>query len=144
MRNGLLMVMPDKVRDSPELPPVVIERLSVDDQVVALYDRAFQAREDGKDPLPELRSSAAAMRLAPGYTKVEFDFSALSFSPPENVHFRYRLENFDRKWIDADNEHHASYPQLPAGNYKFHVIACNNSGLWNETGAALSVVVEPF
>ena len=144
MRNGLLMVLPDKVRDNPEPPPVVLERVAVDDRTVALYDRAFAARDDGAGPLPELRASAAALRLPPGHSKLEFEFAALSFTSPENVHFRYRLENFDRKWIDADTEYHASYPRLPAGDYEFRVIASNNSGLWNETGAALAVVVAPF
>jgi signal transduction histidine kinase/streptogramin lyase len=144
MRNGLLMVLPDKVRDNPEPPAVVLERVSVDDRTAALYDRAFATWDVGNGPLPELRTPASALNLPPGHSKLEFEFAALSFTSPENVHFRYRLENFDRKWIDADMEYHASYPQLPAGSYEFRVIACNNSGLWNETGAALAVVVAPF
>ena len=44
---------------------------------------------------------AAALRVAPGHRKLEFDFTALSFTSPENVHFRYRLNDFDQKWIEA-------------------------------------------
>src|SRR5262249_13052584 len=35
------------------------------------------------------------------------------------------------------------YTKLRPGPYKFHVVACNNDGLWNETGAGLDFVVSP-
>ena len=144
MRNGLLMVLPDKVRENPVPPPVVLERVSVDDRTAALYDRAFAVLDEKDTALQELRSPTPALRLPPEHSKLEFEFAALSFTSPENVHFRYRLENFDQKWIEAGKEDRVSYPRLPAGNYHFRVIACNNSGLWNEAGAALAVVVTPF
>ena len=37
----------------------------------------------------------------------------------------------------------AYYNKLPPGNYRFHVIACNEDGVWNETGDALAVTVQP-
>jgi signal transduction histidine kinase len=37
-----------------------------------------------------------------------------------------------------------NYSRLPAGSYTFQVTACNNSGVWNTTGATLSFVVAPF
>lgn len=144
MRNGLLMVSPDKVWDNPVPPPVVLERVAVDDGTVALYDPAFAVQDEKDTPLQELRSSEMALTLPPGHSKLEFEFAALSFTSPENVHFRYQLENFDQKWIEAGKGDRVSYPRLPAGNYHFRVIACNNSGLWNEAGAALAVVVTPF
>jgi len=32
---------------------------------------------------------------------------------------------------------------LPPGQYTFHVIACNEDDVWNETGASLAVTVQP-
>ena len=52
--------------------------------------------------------------------------------------------NFDEKWTAAGPQKWAIYPHLPAGDYKFHVLACNNAGVWNETGATVDVVVWPF
>src|SRR6185369_15066520 len=34
--------------------------------------------------------------------------------------------------------------RLPAGDYTFHVKACNGNGVWNERGAALAFTVAPF
>jgi hypothetical protein len=37
----------------------------------------------------------------------------------------------------------AFYQDLRPGNYRFHVIACNNDGVWNETDATLSFSIAP-
>jgi len=111
---------------------------------VALYDRRLplQTQENGR--VLDLHSPAAVLPLSSGHRKVEFEFAALSFASPENVQFRYRLDNFDDKWIEAGTRRSATYPRLPAGNYAFHVVACNNAGVWSQTGATLSLSVSPF
>src|SRR5207302_794415 len=38
----------------------------------------------------------------------------------------------------------AVYPRLPAGNYRFRVIAANADGLWNRQGATIYLSVTPF
>jgi len=60
------------------------------------------------------------------------------------VQFRYRLEGADDEWIEAGTKRSADYSRLPYGNYLFRVSACNQDGLWNKTGATLSVIVAPF
>ena len=38
----------------------------------------------------------------------------------------------------------AAWPSnLPPRNYRFHVMACNNSGVWNEAGTFLNFSVAP-
>jgi signal transduction histidine kinase len=61
---------------------------------------------------------------------------------PEKNQFRYELEGHDRDWQDG-NRRQASYNDLPPGNYRFRVIACNNSGVWNEQGASLDFSIAP-
>ena len=82
--------------------------------------------------------------MPPGHRKVEFGFTAPSFTAPENVLFRYRLDDFDEGWIQADSRRTASYPRLPAGHYEFHVVACNDVGIWNERDTALAFTVRPY
>jgi len=143
-RSGLLMVEAGNIRDNPEPPPVRLERVTVDDQTMALYDARSPLHVERGTNLLDLRDPAGGLRVAPGHRKLEIEFAALSFASPENVQFRYRLGGFDRKWTEAGPRHHATYPQLPAGDYEFRVLACNNAGVWNETGAALALVVSPF
>ena len=52
----------------------------------------------------------------------------------------YMLEGQDQDWREVVNERQAQYSNLPPGSYRFRVIACNNSGVWNEHGATLEFV----
>ena len=142
-RNGLLKVEPAKVHDNPLAPVVLLKEVKADDRTVALYDPNLPPDKQ-TTRMADLRAADAALRLEPGHSKVRFEFTALSFTSPNNVFFRYRLSNFDKEWIEAGTERSAIYPQLPAGDYEFRVIACNDAGVWNETGAAVSLKVPPF
>ena len=57
--------------------------------------------------------------------------------------FQLKLEGWDRDWQDMGNRRQAFYNNLPPRNYRFRVIASNNSGVWNEAGAALDFSVAP-
>src|SRR5262249_18758635 len=65
------------------------------------------------------------------------DYTALSLVAAEKVRFRYKLEPRDRDWQDAGTRRQAFYTDLPPGDYRFHVTACNNSGVWNEAGTSV-------
>lgn len=144
MRNGLLAVQPDRISDNP-LPPVVqLERVLVDDRPVALYNAGSPLQTQSGTNLMNLRGAAKKLALDPGHRKLEIDFAGLSFSSPENVQFRYRLNGFDSKWVEVGVGHGAIYPRLPAGNYEFQVFARNNNGVWNDRGASLAMAVKPF
>jgi signal transduction histidine kinase/ligand-binding sensor domain-containing protein len=142
-RNGLLMAEPAKVFDNPLAPAVLLKEVKADDRTVALYDPNLPSNQ-ATGRVAGLRSPDMALRLEPGHRKVRFEFTALSFTSPNNVFFRYQLRNFDKQWIEAGTERSATYPQLPAGDYEFRVIACNDAGVWNETGAGVSLTVPPF
>ncbi|MDB6102049.1 MAG: hypothetical protein JWO52_2048 [Gammaproteobacteria bacterium] len=83
------------------------------------------------------------LRLPPQTRDLEIDYAALSMVAPEKVMFRYKLEGRDRDWYDAGNRRRAFYTDLPPGDYRFHVIASNNSGVWNEQGAVLHFMIAP-
>jgi len=57
--------------------------------------------------------------------------------------FRYKLEGYDTDWQDAGNRRLAIYTNLQPRNYRFRVMACNNSGVWNETGTFLDFSIAP-
>lgn len=102
-------------------PPVAIEGVRVDDRP----------------------ATGAALDLAPGRHTIEIEYTALSLAAPERVQFRYRLEGYDASWIEAGTRRTAYYTGIPPGRYRFQVIAANNDGVWNETGAALALVQQP-
>ena len=103
-------------------PPVLIEQIIADRKTYA---------------------AASGLRLPPRVRDLEIDYTALSLVAPEKVRFRYKLEGLDRDWQDVGNRRQAFYTNLPARNYRFRVIAANNSGVWNDTGAALNFTIVP-
>jgi signal transduction histidine kinase len=87
--------------------------------------------------------SAAALRLPALTNDVEIDYTALSFVAPEKMQFRYKLEGHDRDWQDVGTRRQAFYTNLRPRGYRFRVMAANNSGVWNEAGAAVDFVILP-
>jgi signal transduction histidine kinase/ligand-binding sensor domain-containing protein len=80
----------------------------------------------------------------PAHTeRLVFDYTALSLAIPERVLFRYKLDGVDSDWQDAGTRRQAFYTRVPPGHYQFHVIACNNDGIWNDVGASLGLSIKP-
>ena len=120
--GGLQVVDPGKIAGNRIPPPVQILRVVAD--------------RKGYEPEPGLRLPALTRDL-------EIDYTALSFAVPEKVRFRYRLEGADGGWHDAGTRREAFFNNLKPGNYRFNVVACNNDGVWNETGATLDFTLLP-
>ena len=120
--NGLVWIDPNNLYHNPIPPPVVIRTLLADSKV---YD--FPNR----------------LSLASGTSNMEIDYTALSLSVPERIKFRYKLDGVDDDWVDAGNRRQAFYTRLGAGQYRFHVLAANNDGVWNNTGATLAFSIPP-
>ncbi len=74
---------------------------------------------------------------------LEIDYTALSLVAPGKIHFKFKLEGYDRDWKEVVNERKAFYTNLDPRNYRFRVMACNNSGVWNETGDSLDFSIAP-
>ena len=124
--HGILCVDPAQIEPNPTPPPVVLESLFVDGE----------AKGFSHGSVPAL--------LQPDHQRLEFRFAALSFVAPSKILFKYRLNGIDKAWVDAGTKRTAFYSHLPAGSYRFRVIACNNDGVWNSEGASLAFTVAPY
>ena len=129
-RKGLAEVNPAALRINTQAPPVVIEEMSVD-QVI--QEIPFHGTESRK-----------TIKIPPGQEHFGFRFTALSFTAPEKLRFRYRLEGLEKSWSASGTQRSAQYSSLPPGAYTFQVIACNDDGIWNKTGDGLPFVVLPW
>jgi signal transduction histidine kinase/ligand-binding sensor domain-containing protein len=145
LRNGLAVVRSQKMVENQRLPPVVVERVAIDERTLARHAADFPLRPSGEDTNePPVLGTGALLTVPPRHQKIEIEFAALSFSSPENVQFRYRLKNFDQGWSDAGGLRNVRYPRLPAGDYEFEVEACNEAGLWNAATQPVALRVLPF
>ena len=83
------------------------------------------------------------LKIPPNPRDLQIDYTSPTFSIPQKVNFRYRLENYDRDWHEAGTRRQAFYTDLPPGKYSFRVIASNSDGVWNEHGPKLDFSVTP-
>lgn len=131
--EGFVSVNPAQLRSNTNPPPVIIESVLVD----GVEWKTNQLDSGWNRPVT----------LTPDNEQLEIHFTALNFSAPKGAQFgarfKYWLENRDKNWTDARNERVVDLNRLTPGNYIFHVKACNEDGVWNETGAALAITVEP-
>lgn len=82
-------------------------------------------------------------RVPPLTRQLQIDYTATSLSLPQGVLFRYKLEGHDKDWQAAGTRRQAFYNDLKPGTYRFTLLACNNSGLWNEVGSSIDFSVAP-
>jgi signal transduction histidine kinase/ligand-binding sensor domain-containing protein len=85
--------------------------------------------------------------IAPGAKRselqLEIHYTALDFSAPNLIRFKYQLEGYQKDWTEAGNDRVARYPKLPPGVYQFHVVAFNEDGVGNENTGSFAVIVQP-
>ncbi len=120
--DGLTWIDPGRLPRDTLAPPVVIESLVANGNP---YDLS------------------GTVRLPAGTKDLQIVYTATSLTIPERVRFRYRLEGQERQWQEPGTRREAVYTNLDPGSYRFHVIACNNDGVWNDAGAFLSFSIEP-
>jgi ligand-binding sensor domain-containing protein/signal transduction histidine kinase len=120
--RGIVGIDPRHIRTNALPPPVIIEQVAVDGASLGLTD--------GEE-------------VAPGAEQWEFHYTGLSLLVPQRSLFRYRLEGFDKDWINAGGRRIAYYTHLPPGTYAFRVIASNDDGVWNDTGASFRFTLKP-
>lgn len=120
--DGVAVVDPARPTHNRMVPPVHVE------QVIS----------DGTTHDPR-----ALLQLPPLQRNLEIQYVGLSLTDPDKVKFRYKLEGRDAAWQDAGNRRRAFYTDLPPGAYRFHVVAANNSGVWNERGDTIDFSIAP-
>ncbi len=112
--RGVSVVDPARLSPRTAPSPAVIDRILV-------------------DGVP--RGHSAGGLVPAGSEKLEIHFSALSFVAPSKIRFRYRLEGFEREWVDAGARRQAFYTKIPPGRYRFAVSASYDGATWSEPAA---------
>lgn len=127
-RKDIAIVKPGEIEINKTPPAVVIEAALLND--LAVLDECYG--QDGKK------------NVFKTIEDMGFVFTAPSFLSPDKVTFKYKLEGFDKDWVflRPGKRRAAHYQNLPPGSYLFSVTACNNDGIWNETGVSFAFTLK--
>jgi PAS domain S-box-containing protein len=118
---GLVMYDPSRPSLTPAPPPVIVERVMIDD---------VDVNPDG------------GIERRAGQGRIEIQFTAPSFAAPERLRLQFKLEGFDTRWTDAEARRTAYYTNIPPGQYTFRVRTAAGSG-WSDSGAAVAMRLLP-
>lgn len=120
--GGVAVIDPKAIQINTEPPPVIIEEFHLGNEAIDFL---------------------SGVEIGPDINNFEIRYTAPSFIKPEQVKFKYKLVGLDEDWIDAGDRRTANYYRIPAGRYRFVVIAANSDGVWNTEGKSIEIVIVP-
>ncbi len=167
--KGVVMIDPKEIHRNEVPPPVVIEQVKANDEVIygdgagrgAFHrvpiipggdqgrggTRPYQPSTPGTPPSALQKGSQPSTinyQLAPGGARVmEIHYTANSLVAPERTTFKYRLIGYDETWRNAGDRRVAFYTNLRAGNYRFELMARTHHGVWSAAPAPFAFTLAP-
>ncbi len=121
--QGVAMIDPGRLVRNPVPPRVHIQRV----------------RANGNE-----FENIGQVMVPPGDGEIEVQYAALSYIAPHRVQYRYKLDGFDKDWVQAGPRRTAMYTNLKPGTYRFYVQACNEDGVWTPKGDVIEIWLRPW
>lgn len=124
-RNKIFLFNPKTIQRNPERPKPYIAEIQV----------------QGK-PLPAIPfvNGAPGLRLRASENFFSLAFSAIAYTLGDKCRFRFRLLGFE-DWQEAGTRRHATYTNVPGGDYLFQLQVANNEGVWSDAVLEMPVWV---
>lgn len=130
---GFNYLKPEKVTKSGFIPKVVFTDFKIAGKSVTPAETS-----EIKEHISTAREIEISYRQ-----NFSISFTALNFTAPHDNRYLYRLEKYDKGWIDGGSTGTAVYTNLDPGAYVFHVKAISAAGDWVSTPASIRVYVRP-
>jgi ligand-binding sensor domain-containing protein/tRNA A-37 threonylcarbamoyl transferase component Bud32 len=137
--NGYNAFFPKNIKDNPHIPPVVFTDFKIFNESI----KTNQNIRDGRSPLQTSITEAKVITLSHKDSVFSFEFASLDYSIPEKNQYAYKMEGFEENWTYSGTRHYVTYTNLDPGKYTFRVKGSNNDNVWNEEGAAITIIVTP-
>ncbi len=132
--KGVNRFRPRDIKSNRVAPKMVFTNLSINGERVSIANGG---------PLTQNISQQPVVQLTHRDNIVSFDFAALHFLKPENNQFRYRLNGFNKEWINSGARNFATFTNLAPGSYTLEVLGANSDGVWATNPATLAIEVLP-
>ena len=133
--KGFTLFTPGQMKTNPIPPKVILTSLSINNLAVTNHTEG--------SPLTKSLQNEDILKLTFDQNSLTFNFVANNFLLPAKNQFKYRLMNYDNKWVEAGTQNYAAFTKIPPGDYVFEVIACNNDNLWSNTPTRLKISISP-
>lgn len=137
--NGLRIFTGNRIQPHQSKLPIVLTDFRVHNQSL----RTMPEKEREHISSREI-DYADEVTLTHRQNNFYIEFSMLSYANPRDNIFKYKLDGFDKEYVLVDSQHRfASYNNLPAGIYTFHLQAAGGNGVWSSNERVLKVRILP-
>ncbi len=133
--NGFNYFNPEEIVGNPVAPRVVITDLR-------LRNKSVGVNEPGS-PLKNTIYLEKKIVLPYDDNMITFEFAALDFIAPDKNQYKFKLEGFDKEWVNADNTNTTTYTNLDPGTYTFRVVGSNKDEVWSKQEASIQLIIAP-
>lgn len=144
--RGVVIIDPARTRGHHALPPPVISRVQVDQEVIRDHTPARSDQPPARStarPRSQMESDRE-LRLPAGRGRVvEFEYTAADFRSADALRFRHRLAGFEEGWVDAGARRTVLYANIPPGRYRFEVQAARHGAPWSTSSEAFTFHLAP-
>lgn len=132
--KGINIFNPDSIYSSDYKPAIVLTHFQIFNQDADVGPDA---------PLKSSLITAKNIILSYSQNVFSFQFASLDYNAPEMNQYAYMMEGFDKEWIFSGTRRFVTYTNLYPGTYTFKVKGTNSDGIWNETPAAIRIIITP-
>lgn len=120
--NGLLQIDPENIQKWQYTPPLAFTKVTIDQQQIP---------------------TRQSITLPSDAKSLSVNFTAIDFTEPNKLSYRYKLEGFDEKWIATNAQQRvATYTSLAPGDYSLKISAKNRANIWSPHPLTLKITVE--
>lgn len=136
--NGFNIFNPADIHSSESVPNLVLTDFEIFNESLSPGEQT-----NGHVILPKSITESRSVDLKYNENSFSIDFAALNYFNPDKVRYQYKMQGFDKEWINADNKvRKATYTNLDPGDYIFRVRNSDRNG-WNEKQLVLNVHITP-
>lgn len=133
--NGLRIIKPSELSENRVVPNIAFTDFKIFSDSIAI---------GGKDGVLH-QSINHTEKIVLDYKQSLFvvNFASLNYRDTGKNKYTYKLEGYDKDWMEPSNQKSAKYTNLDAGTYTLKVKGSNNDGVWNDQGKFIVIVQLP-
>ncbi len=129
--NGYNQFDPLKISKDSYMPPLYLDAFFINNEEVDLADYMIKENNSGK------------LKITYQQKFFSFKFIPLDYLDAIKCKLSYRLQNYNKEWIDLGTSRTIVFSNLPAGNYVLHVRCSNADKEWSEHVFSLPIRIFP-
>lgn len=133
--NGFNVFHPDSIKLNRNIPKILFTELKISNKKVKIDTKG--------GPITKHINYTDFLELDYNKRNFSISFTAVNYSTPYKNGYKYKLEGFDKEWINIGDDRAATYTNIPFGTYTFKVLASNNDKIWTDTPKELEIKILP-